>query len=261
MTKKKTTFHFLKDIRTMIGIGGLLLLAVLVMSAIDSRKGARITGLDVAISPLKGSSYMIQNDEVKKIIYDGYRRDVKDLTVELLDIKEIENLLEQEPFIANADVYVNADDRLSITIDQAHAAIRIMDEKGRSYYLTENIQPFPISKHASARVAVFSGAIESFDGNVDSLTATQKGIVELMEILKENRFAEKMIEQVHIRPNGEFLIQPKMGRFKFDLGQPIDLQDKIDRMELSYKEVLPYNGWSTYKIIDLSFDNIIRAQK
>jgi|GEM_PF-2804306 len=261
MAKKKTTFDFLKDIRTLIGIGGLLLLAVLVMSAIDSRKGARITGLAVTINPLEGTSYMIQNDEVKKIIYDGYRRDVEDLTVELLDIKVVEELLEKEPFIANADVFVNADDRLDVNIDQAHAAIRIMDEKGRSYYLTENVQPFPISKHASARVTVFTGAIKLFDGNVDSLSATQKGVVEMMNILKENRFAQKMIEQVHVRPNGEFLIQPKMGRFKFDLGQPMDLEDKIMRMELAYKEVLPYQGWTTYKIIDLSFDGLIRAQK
>jgi len=136
-----------------------------------------------------------------------------------------------------------------------------MDEKGRSYYLTDDIQPFPISKHASARVTVFSGAIELFDGNVDSLSTTQEGIVEMMSILQENRFAMKMIEQVHIRPNGEFLIQPKMGRFKFDLGQPTDLEDKISRMELAFKEVLPSKGWSTYKIIDLSFDGLIRAQK
>jgi len=61
MAKKKTTFDFLKDIRTMLGIGGLLLLAVLVMSAIDSRKGARITGLAVTINPLEGTSYMIQS--------------------------------------------------------------------------------------------------------------------------------------------------------------------------------------------------------
>lgn len=262
MAKKNTSkFGLFKDMRTIIGMVGLVLLAVLVMSAIDSRKTARITGLSVTIDPLPGASFMIQSDEVKKIVYDGYRRDVEDLTVEKVDIKMIEDLLEREPFIANADVYVNADDRLDIHIDQANAAIRIMDEKGRSYYLTDDLQPFPISRHASARVTVFSGAIDLFDGVVDSLSNTQKGIVELMEIIRENRFAKKMIEQVHIRPNGEFLIQPKMGRFKFDLGIPTDLEDKIWRMELAYQDVLPYKGWSTYKIIDLSFDGLIRGQK
>ena len=166
-------------------------------------------------------------------------------------------MLETEPFIANADVFVNADDRLDIRIDQANASIRIMDEKGRSYYLTEKVEPFPISKHASARVVVFSGAIPLFDGRTDSLTTTQAGVVELMNIIKENKFARKMIEQVHIRPNGEFLIQPKMGRFKFDLGLPTLLKDKIERMEMTYKDVLPKKGWNTYKKIDLSYDDQI----
>ena len=260
MTRKKFTYG-LKDTRTIIGVVGLLVLAVLVMSAIDSRKGARITGLSIEINPLSGESFMIQQDEIKIIIYEGYRRDVEDLTVESVDIKAVELLLESEPFIENADVFVNADDRLDIRIDQANAAIRIMDEKGRSYYLTEQVQPFPISKHASARVAVFSGAIELFDGQMDSLSTTQQGIVELMGIIKENKFARKMIEQVHIRPNGEFLIQPKMGRFKFDLGQPTKLIDKIERMEMAYKDVLPKKGWNTYNRIDLSYDSQIICKK
>ena len=260
MTLKKFKYG-LKDTRTIIGVAGLLLLAVLVMSAIDSRKGARITGLAVEINPLSGESFMIKQDEIKTIIYEGYRRDVEDLTVETVDIKAVETLLESEPFIANADVFVNAHDRLEIKIDQANAAIRIMDEKGRSYYLTEDVQPFPISKHASARVTVFSGAIPLFDGQIDSLSTTQKGVVELMNIIKENKFARKMIEQVHIRPNGEFLIQPKIGRFKFDLGLPIMLDDKIERMEMAYKDILPKNGWNTYKKIDLSFDGQIICRK
>jgi len=260
MTLKQFKYG-IKDTRTILGVVGLLLLAVLVMSAISSRKAARITGLSVEIMPLSGESFMINQDEIKSIIYEGYRRDVEDLTVESVDIKAVEALLESEPFIANADVFVNADDRLDIKIDQANAAIRIMDEKGRSYYLTEDVTPFPISKHASARVAVFSGSIPLFDGSTDSLSVTQIGVVELMNIIKENKFARKMIEQVHIRPNGEFLIQPKMGRFKFDLGQPTLLIDKIERMELAYKDILPKNGWNTYSKIDLSYDGQIICKK
>jgi len=256
MARKKKTYG-LKNTRTIIGVVGLLLLAVLVMSAIDSRKGARITGLSVQINPLLGESFMIKQDEIKNIIYEGYRRDVEDLTVESVDIGKVERLLESEPFVANADVFVNADDRLDINIEQANAAIRIMDEKGRSYYLTQEVQPFPISKHASARVVVFSGSIPLFEGQTDSLSETQEGIVELMDIIKTNKFARKMIEQVHVRPNGEFLIQPKMGRFKFDLGMPVKLKDKIDRMEIAFKEVLPKKGWNKYKRINLSYDDQI----
>jgi len=260
MTLKRLTSG-LKNTRTIIGIVSLLALAVLVMSAIDSRKGARITGLSVVVNPLAGESFMIKQDEIKTIIYEGYRRDVEDLTIENLDINAVEILLEQEPFIANADVFVNADDRLEIMIDQANAAIRIMDDHGRSYYLTESIKPFPISKHASARVAVFSGSIPLFDGRTDSLSTTQTGIVELIEIIQENKFARKMIEQVHVNTNGRFLIQPKMGRFKFDLGQPTLLKDKIKRMETAYKEILPKRGWSTYTKIDLSYDDQIICKK
>lgn len=259
MPKRKSYNYF--NARTMLAVSGLLLLGFLVMSAIDSRKGTRISGMAVEIVPLEGQAFMIQPEEIKSMVYEGYRRDIEDLTVAAIDLNKVETVLETESFIDDADVFIDADNKLDIKIFQAKPASRIIDKHNKSYYLTEAGSPVPISKHASARVTVFSGKIDDFNIHRDTLTETQLGVLKLMDIMSKNDFANRMIEQVHVTERGYFLVQPKMGNFKFQLGKPIALEEKIENMELAYKEVLPAKGWDKYKKIDLSIDGQIICKK
>lgn len=239
----------------------LLGLGVLVMSALSSRKAARVMGLDIEVVPLENNALLIQEDEVKHIIYEGYRRDVEEMTIQDVDILELEKLLESEPFIGDADVYVNAADVLEINVLQEQPVARVMDVKGVSYYLSKDFKAFPISKHASARVVVFSGTIDDFNHKADSLTIIQEGVIEVIKTLSQDQFLRKMTEQIHVNSLGQFLVIPKMGKFKFDLGEPMDLKQKMSKIELAYKEVIPKKGWNTYKTIDLSIDDQIICRK
>ncbi|MBT8220365.1 MAG: cell division protein FtsQ/DivIB [Bacteroidia bacterium] len=257
---KKTKYNIF-DWRTLISLAVLVGLGLLVMSAIDSRKAARISGLEVEILPLEGMTYLIQQEEVKNIIYEGYRRDVGELTLQNVDIAQIEQVLESEPFIGNADVFIQADRVLSIRVKQSKPAIRIMDNQGQAYYLTIEGTAFPVSRHASARVPVFTGDIPTFGSVGDTLTTKQSAIVDIMHKIAEDQFAQKMIEQVHVNTKGEFYIQPKLGKFKFKLGTPTQLEDKMERFELAYKEIIPQKGWTRYRTIDLSFDDQIICKK
>lgn len=187
-----------------------------------------------------------------------------------INLFEVEQQLEKIPYISNVDVYRDKNNLLCINIYQYNPIAQIFDNKGYSYYLSEEGQFLPIKTSVSFYVPIFNGNIPNnkriFEEKInvkDTIfyNKIERMIYEFAYNLYTNEYAGNLIDQVYIDKEQELTLIPKIGNFVIFFGDTTNFEAKIEKLKAFYTTGLPRVGWDRYSIINLKFDNQIVCVK
>jgi cell division protein FtsQ len=79
--------------------------------------------------------------------------------------------------------------------------------------------------------------------------------------IQEDPFCMAMIEQVDINAQRAFEMIPKIGNQVIIFGDGSDINEKLEKIKLFYKEVMVKAGWNRYSIINVQYRNQVVAKK
>ncbi len=241
-------------------LGFFFLIAVAIISAVETKKGKSAKDIFIEIKELPDGDSLINQEDVKITIERSFGYNLLGIPVGEIDVARVERVLENDPFVLNADVFLDAKSQLHIEIEQREPILRIIDKNGLNYYLDENGMKMPLSKHFTARVLVATGNIPPFDVQfLQKKKHTLKDIFELTKTILADDFLEPLVEQVYVNNSNEYELSPIIGDQKILLGNMDNLDDKIFYLKTFYKEAIPYKGWQKYKIINLKFKGQVVA--
>lgn len=242
-----------------------LAMLLLVMAAVQYRNKSIVAedGLKIRIINNELQNKFIQEKNVIQILFKEFRHAIVGQPLELIDIREIENVLEEDMFIQDADVYIDAFNKVHITIEQRVPIARIMDEEAPSYYLDAKGSRVRTSPDFTARVLVVTGKIGKFNAEYLSLEQNRLNrLFKLIRFINQDAFWKAQFEQIHIDEKGTVQLIPKLGDQIIDFGYPDEnIHDKFKRLSVFYQDGLPYEGWNKYKSISLAFDGQVVAKK
>jgi len=246
-------------------IVGAVAMLLLVVAAVQYRKKSVVgeDGLEITIIKNDAKNKFIRERDVTEILFREFRHAIVGQPLELVDIEEVEKVLEADIFIKNADVYVDALNKVHITIEQRIPIARIMDENDPSYYLDEDGERVRTSAKFTARVIVVTGKIGHFDDNYLNIPHSRlRRVFELIEYINASSFWKAQFEQIHVDHSGDVTLIPKLGDHKVKFGVPDeDIEDKFHRLEVFYQDGLPIEGWNKYKTINVSFKGQVVAKR
>ena len=250
--------------KTLKRLGFLVLIfgaAIVILAAVEKKTESGATGIKIDVEPLADGHYLIDSSDIKKTIQRSFAFEWTGQQIGLLNIERLERVLEEDPFILSADVYINAKNKIHIKVRQREPVLRIIDDNGLHYYIDKEGNKMPLSKHFSARVMVATGSLPPHvPGFLDRKKHLLKDVFLLSQYIEEDRFLRTLIEQIYVS-NGKILLAPKLGSHKIILGSMDDLDDKFKRLRLFYDEVAPYQGWRRYRTVDLSYKRQIVCEK
>jgi len=166
--------------------------------------------------------------------------------------KDIENVLNRNPFIKGSTCYKAPGGRVHILVTQRMPVIRILSDNGDDYYLDE--EGFPM------RPAGYEANLVVATGRIDK-AATRKNLVRLGKMLQEDEFWNDQIEQINVTPEGKLEMVPRVGDHLLYLGKPDHLPRKLRNLRTFYEKVLPTVGWNKYSRINLEFENQVVCKK
>ena len=245
-------------------VGGFAMV-LLIVAAVQYRKKSIVSdeGLSITIINNKEGNKFIRERDVVELLFKEFRHAIVGQSLEQINIEEIEEVLEKDMFIKNADVYVDALNKVHITIEQRVPIARIMDELESSYYLDADGNRVATSPKFTARVMVVTGKIGRYSDNYRNIPHHRlRRVLELIQFINDDPFWKAQFEQIHIDHSGEATLVPKLGDHKVKFGQPHeDIADKFHRLEVFYQDGLPVEGWDKYKSINLSFKGQVVAKK
>jgi cell division protein FtsQ len=201
------------------------------------------------------------------IILEGLKR--KDINANL-----IESLVLKMQEVKSASVHLNLDDTWRIRVELRQPIARIFNKNGESFYLDRDGKTMPLSPLYSARILPFTGNInDKMDFlsvediiNTDSLKTIKllPQIYYLSEYVCNDPFLSALITQVDVDQNGDFVLTPLVGNQKIHFGSPYNkrvVEERFKKLQVFYKEALPYTGWSTYESISLKYKNQVVCKK
>lgn len=238
-------------------------LFLLVVAAVKYRKKSIVSedGLKISVINNKAGNKFIEPDDVVEILFENFRHGIVGQALEIIDIEETEKVLENNMFIKDADVYIDALNRVHITIEQSLPIVRVICTDASSFYLDNYFNKVQTTSKFTARVPVLTGKVFN-PSNKERFDHHMNRMLKLIDYLHRSEFWNAQIEQIHVDKKGMVQLIPKIGDQVIIFGDPqLDIEDKLDRLSVFYKEALPIEGWNKYKSINLSFKGQVVAQK
>ena len=169
-----------------------------------------------------------------------------------VDVRVIEEQLQKNPFVKNAQCYKTQTGHVNITVDQRLPVIRVKADNGDDYYVDAhgNIMP---NTHFASNLVVATGAIHQ--------KYAQKVLKDIGCYLLNTPLWCNQVEQLNVLADGSIEMVPRVGDHIVYLGSPSNLERKLTRLEKFYKYGLSKFGWNKYSYINVEFDNQIICKK
>jgi cell division protein FtsQ len=241
---------------------GVFFLFVFLMSAISRKKNSQLDKIMISVQPLKSGASMLTESNVRRAIQKGVTERLEGAYLDEVDCNRVETFLETDPFIADANVYLDINNRIRVDVEQREPTLRIMDQQGGNYYLDQKGAKIPVSRNYTARVMVCTGNIPEY--SVDFQEKKQHLLKDLMTLnnrLGDDDVFAEFFQQIHVTNKDEFVLTPLIGDQTIMLGSLTNLEDKLERLKIFYKEAMPRTGWQVYRRLDLRYKDQVVAVK
>ena len=202
-------------------------------------------GLEVNIDR-SDNNYFILEEEINELFINlGYGKDSQLLSG--LDIRKIEQLVNNNPAARVANAYTTVDGKLKIDIKQRIPLLRVFSKSGSSFYLDELGEMMPLSEKFTARVLIANGNIEDKDSLND--------LFQLAKFIRNNEFWNAQVTQIYINAENEIELITRVGNQVVLFGDVSDMEEKFGKLMIFYKMGLKKTGWNLYSHINLKFKN------
>lgn len=175
----------------------------------------------------------------------------KGLLLDSLKSKRIEEVLEENIFIENAECYKTPAGNLCISIRQRLPVLRVITSAD-NYYVDDKGRTMP-GMGSTAHLPVATGHIDK--------AFAENELYRFALLIRDDPFWDKQIEQINVTADKELELVPRVGDHILFLGRPVNLQQKLDRLYEFYGKGLSRVGWNRYSRISVEFDNQVICKR
>lgn len=194
--------------------------------------------------------------------------------VHTLNIRKIETAISSMAEVKKVSVYKNIGKNWFLKVELRKPIARIFNVFQQSFYIDEDGFSINRSNLHTARVLIVSGFIyDKFSRksateiiNNDSLKSIRKidEIYRISNYVCNDTLLSKLIGQVYLKKNGDFVLIPLVGDQKIVFGSAnsdTEVEEKFNRLRIFYYEAIPYEGWNKYDEISVKYEGQIVCRK
>lgn len=228
---------------------------VAITSATRVHNDRKVKDLDVRITNPKYE--FIDEQEVKQILLNKNHLDIEQTDMKALDINRLEKVINTNPWVADAEVYIDNNKVLHADVTQRVPVVRIFDQSGNSYYLDNTLKAMPLSAKYIHYTTVVTNVPVLKE---DSMSRDLKGqILAMVRHIESDTFWNAQISQVIVTNDRTFELVPVLGKQQIVFGDTANMGKKFDNLFAFYKKVLNRVGWDKYDVLDVRFNGQVVA--
>ena len=256
MNTKQTIRKILLTVFWLSISGGLL---TLLIAANNNKKKGICRDYRISIKGTHENFFVDKND-VLKLAGAVSGGKIKDEPVSSLNLRRMEELLEDNLWIKDAELWFDNKDVLHISVTEREPVARIFTTDGNSFYIDSTDLQMPLSDKLSAKVPVFT----SFPGRkiLSGKDSLLLHVVKNMALyILGDSFWMSQVAQVDITPEKNFEMIPVVGNHIVKLGDGENIDKKFSRLFVFYKEVLSKTGFDKYSTVDVEYTGQVIGTK
>lgn len=251
---KRPIYRYLFYTAWLVVIGGIVTLLV---SANSKAKERTCKGIAVSINN-DGDKIFVEKDDVLKNIEKTAHGSIVNRHTGNINLASLEKGLEASPWIRDAELYFDTKDVLHVAISERVPMARVFTTSGSSFYIDSTGAQMPLLDNYSAKLPVVTGYTPAKRlNNADS--ALMQETKQVVVTVSNDAFWNAQIGQIDITPEHKFELMPVLGSHVIRLGDGNNVADKLAKLMVFYKQVLPKAGFTKYSSLDVQFDGQIVA--
>jgi cell division protein FtsQ len=230
----------------------------LLLAAIGKKNKEQCSDYSITVHG-KQDNFFVENKDVLKLLTVATNGNIKGQPMSAFNLHRLEQLLEDNIWIKDAQLYFDNKDVLHVTVTEREPIARIFTTTGNSFYIDNSIKRLPLSDKMSARVPVFTGFPEKIWTAKDSLLLKQ--VKTAAEFIMNDPFWMSQVAQVDITATRDLVMIPVVGNHVVKMGNGEDIDKKFHRLFVFYKDVLSKTGFDKYASIDVQYAGQVVAVK
>lgn len=168
----------------------------------------------------------------------------------LINLQELEMAVQSHPMVETAQVSVGVVGDLKVSVIQRRPLAREYSKKG-VFYIDSKGEKMPLSKSYSARVPI----INNKNGSINS-----KEVFPLIQKIDQDDFLKKLVVAVKRNEEGYWL-QTRFNKQEVLLGELNDTQKKLKKLKVFYNYMENDSLSTTFRKIDLQYNNQVVCSK
>jgi cell division protein FtsQ len=186
----------------------------------------------------------IEQQKIMDLAIYSRNIDILNTPVSRLNLRDIEKAIKADPWVADAQVFVDIDRVMQIYVTQRVPVARIFRRDGTSYYMDSTLHTMPLSDSYTYYTVVVTNAPEM--GNDSAGYALRKQIATL-------------VGAIIVDSTGMFELMPVLGNQRILFGDTSGMHEKFSNLVAFYKNVLNRIGWDKYETLDVRFKGQVVA--
>jgi len=235
-------------------LGSLILISLISFRALRLSE-RKVSGIDIEIMNNQ-DFYLIDQFEIQALL-DKEQSVVLGTNFDQVDIKLLERQVEENPFVAEIDIFMSVTGVLGAKVSQAQPIGRLMSSRGPDQYIDVTGKLLPMNTDYTARVPLISFAeYPQWESNLGE-NDLGKQLMEFLIFINKDELWKAQIAQLVVSEENELTLLPQMTKQLILFGPADEIEEKFKKLKLFYKEVLPKKGWNTYSSINLKYKNQI----
>ena len=251
--KRKISVRKVLQLSLTVVTGTACVIAILSASSMMTNK--KLSGIDIRIR--NDQYHFIDKGQVMDILFRDRNIDPANMNMKKLDANQMERILDSNPWVADAQVYVDNKQQLHISLTQRVPVARLFEQNGNSYYLDHTLKQMPLSDKYIHYTTVVTNVPLLKD---DSASSAMKGeIVALVSHIDRDTFWSAQVSQVIVTDDRKFELVPVLGNHRILFGDTTSMNDKFNNLFAFYKKILNKIGWDKYEVLDIRFASQVVA--
>jgi cell division protein FtsQ len=240
-------------IRKMLTVAAAVLVVLgcgaLVGFTLESESNARFAALEVDVEEVDGV-FFVDAAAVRAAILEN--DSITGTFVADLALADVANWVHSIPAVDEVRVYPGLNRTLHVHVTQRKPLARLhISADVPDQYLDEDGDLLPLSSHYTARVPVIHAI---------SAEAAMPGF-KLVEATHEHALWSAFIDQIEVNQDGQVAVIPRIGGARINFDTLDDLEGKLNKLEVFYREQIARGNLNAYKNIDLAFKDQVVAQR
>ncbi|WP_313191129.1 cell division protein FtsQ [Sphingobacterium sp.] len=245
--------YFFLGLVAIVGVG-------MLMSLVNKKDQVQeCTALKVMV---EGKETFIDQNDISSMIKEKFGA-VVGKQLNQLPLQQIETELKKSPYVSNADVHMDMDGTMRVSVQQREVVVRIINQGGQEFYVDSKGNKIPVTLKYVPHVMVANGNIK--EGYKKSLEPVQsqlvKDLVRIVEETKADELWSNQIVQLYVNDERDIEIVPRVGSQQLIIGNADSLSYKLDRLKKFYTHILPRVGSDAYSKVNVKYSGQIVCER
>ena len=256
--KKRYSFKSILLATFWIALGGATVF--LLVAAIKSKPAKHCKSIEINIHGVS-NNFFVDKKDILNTITAIEKTNPVGKTIGSFNLKKLETALEKNVWIKSAELFFDNNEILQVTVQEREPIARVFTSTGTTFYIDDELAMLPLSEKFSARLPVFT----NFPSDKKILAKADSNLLGDIKAIslavQKDSFSMAMIDQIDITPQRLFEMIPKIGNQLIVFGDATDVDTKLQKLKLFYKEVMVKAGWNKYSVINVQYKNQVVAKR